>query len=101
MNWLISFTSGVRALLHRQRVRRELDEEITEYLEAATAHNEALGVPRIVVELRATRKLCPDRRPLTNNSGRESTRIEMSVASMNCPVHFKRGHARNAYCTAR
>lgn len=44
MGWLIRFTSGMRALFQRQRVRRELDEEIAEYLEAAAARNEGLGM---------------------------------------------------------
>src|SRR4051812_38360254 len=44
MGWLINFTTGVRALFQRQRVRRELDEEITHYLEAAAARNQGLGM---------------------------------------------------------
>lgn len=44
MNWLTNLTSGIRALLQKSRVERELDEELDSYLEASAAHKQQAGM---------------------------------------------------------
>lgn len=43
MNWLSILISGLKALFQKQRVARELDEEIQSYREASEAHKVAAG----------------------------------------------------------
>lgn len=44
MNWLRDFAKGIAALRHRQRVEREIDEELQGFLEASAAHKERDGM---------------------------------------------------------
>ncbi len=44
MNWLRNFSSGVISLLRRERVERELDEELQGYLEASEADKRRSGM---------------------------------------------------------
>jgi predicted permease len=44
MNWLTNFAKGMASLFRRQRVERELDEELQGYLEASTAHKRDSGM---------------------------------------------------------
>ena len=44
MGWLRSFKSGLRSLLGKQRVEREMDEELDGFLDAAAAHKQKLGM---------------------------------------------------------
>ena len=44
MAWLASLRAGMRALLRRERVDRELDEELAEYLEASMAEKRRRGM---------------------------------------------------------
>ena len=44
MNWLRNFAKGIASLFGRQRVERELDEELQGYLEASAAHKRGNGM---------------------------------------------------------
>ncbi|MGC2163830.1 MAG: ABC transporter permease [Silvibacterium sp.] len=44
MKWLANITAGLKALFQRQRVDREIDEELDGYLAASTAHKQSLGM---------------------------------------------------------
>jgi predicted permease len=44
VNWIIKLTSGLKSLLQKQRVERELDEELESYVEASTAHKQIDGM---------------------------------------------------------
>ena len=44
MNWLTNFAKGIASLFGRQRVERELDEELQGYLEASAAHKRGNGM---------------------------------------------------------
>lgn len=44
MNWIIKLTSGLKSLLQKERVERELDEELESYVEASTAHKQIAGM---------------------------------------------------------
>jgi predicted permease len=44
MNWLKNLATGLRALLQKRRIERELDEELDNYLEASTAHKQQTGM---------------------------------------------------------
>ncbi|MGA2539884.1 MAG: ABC transporter permease [Terracidiphilus sp.] len=44
MNWIIKLTSGLKSLLQKQRVERELDEELESYVEASAAHKQIDGM---------------------------------------------------------
>jgi len=44
MNWLTSFTSGLKSLFQRRRVERELDEELESYLEESASHKRSNGM---------------------------------------------------------
>ena len=44
MNWLTNLTTGLKALLRKQEVERELDEELDSYLEASAAHKQQIGM---------------------------------------------------------
>jgi predicted permease len=44
MNWLTNFAKGIASLFGRQRVERELDEELQGYLEASAAHKRSNGM---------------------------------------------------------
>jgi predicted permease len=44
MHWFTNFIRGIGSLFHKQRVERELDEELEGFLEAATAHKQRNGM---------------------------------------------------------
>jgi predicted permease len=44
MNWLTNLQTGLRSLFSKQRVDRELDEELQGYLEASAAHKQRSGM---------------------------------------------------------
>jgi predicted permease len=44
MNWLTNLTGGLKSLFQKQRVDRELTEELESFLEASTEHNQRLGM---------------------------------------------------------
>ena len=44
MNWITKVTSGLKSLFQKQRVERELDEELESYLEASAAHKRRTGM---------------------------------------------------------
>jgi hypothetical protein len=44
VNWIIKLTSGLKSLLQKQRVERELDEELESFLEASSAHKQIDGM---------------------------------------------------------
>lgn len=44
MNWLTSLIAGLKSLFQKQRVERELDEELEGYLEASSAHKQRIGM---------------------------------------------------------
>jgi predicted permease len=44
MNWFTNFARGIASLFRRQRVERELDEELQGYLEASAAHKRVNGM---------------------------------------------------------
>jgi predicted permease len=44
VNWITKLTSGLKSLLQKQRVDRELDEELESYVEASTAHKQIDGM---------------------------------------------------------
>jgi predicted permease len=44
MNWLANLFTGLTSLLHKERVDRELDEELEGFVEACTAHKQSLGM---------------------------------------------------------
>lgn len=44
MNWFTSLTTGLKSLFQKQRVERELDEELDGYLEASAAHKQRAGM---------------------------------------------------------
>ncbi len=45
MNWLSSVISGLRALYRREQNNRELDQELSQFLDASAAHHEPCGMP--------------------------------------------------------
>ncbi len=44
MNWLTNLITGLKALVRKQEVERELDEELDSYLEACAAHKQQIGM---------------------------------------------------------
>jgi predicted permease len=44
MNWLSSLAGGLKSLFQRQRVERELDEELESYMEASAEHKQSAGM---------------------------------------------------------
>ena len=44
MNWLTSLIAGLKSIFQKQRVERELDEELEDYLEASSAHKQRIGM---------------------------------------------------------
>jgi len=46
MHWFTNIVKGIASLFQRQRVERELDEELQGYLEASAAHKEQGGMSR-------------------------------------------------------
>jgi predicted permease len=42
--WITNLTIGLKSLFHRQRVERELDEELQGFMEASAAHKEIAGM---------------------------------------------------------
>ena len=44
MNWINKLTIGLKSLFQKQRVERELDEELESYVEASTAHKQIDGM---------------------------------------------------------
>ncbi len=44
MNWLTNLATGLRALLQKRRIERELDEELDSYLETSAAHKQQTGM---------------------------------------------------------
>jgi hypothetical protein len=44
MGWLRSFKSGLQSMLGKEKVEREMDEELDGYLDAAAAHKRQLGM---------------------------------------------------------
>ena len=44
MNWITKLTIGLKSLFQKQRVERELDEELESYVEASTAHKQIDGM---------------------------------------------------------
>jgi hypothetical protein len=46
MHWFTNIVRGITSLFHRQRVERELDEELQGYLEASAAHKQRNGMTR-------------------------------------------------------
>src|SRR5579871_2887091 len=44
MNWLTSLANGLKSLLQKKRVERELDEELDSYLEASAAYKQSVGI---------------------------------------------------------
>jgi predicted permease len=44
MNWLTNLTTGLKSLLNKQRVDREIDEELESYLEASAADKRNVGM---------------------------------------------------------
>jgi len=44
VNWIIKLTIGLKSLLQKQRVERELDEELESFLEASSAHKQIDGM---------------------------------------------------------
>ena len=44
MNWITKLTIGLKSLLQRERIERELDEELEGYLEASEAHKRSAGM---------------------------------------------------------
>jgi predicted permease len=46
MHWFTNIVRGITSLLQRQRVERELDEELEGYLEASAAHKQRNGMTR-------------------------------------------------------
>lgn len=44
MNWIVKLTGGLKSLLQKQRVERELDEELESYVEASTARKQIDGM---------------------------------------------------------
>jgi len=44
MNWITKLTCGLKSLFQKQRVERELDEELEGYLEASAAHKRSTGM---------------------------------------------------------
>lgn len=45
MDWMLSLVAGLRSLLRKQQVERELDEELDSFLESAAADNQKTGMP--------------------------------------------------------
>ena len=44
MSWFKSFANGIASLFHREKVERELDEELQAYLEASAVHKQHAGM---------------------------------------------------------
>ncbi len=44
MNWLGNLASGLRALLRKEQSNRELDQELSQFLDASAAHHEDCGL---------------------------------------------------------
>ena len=44
MNWITKLTIGLKSLFQRERIERELDEELEGYLEASEAHKRSAGM---------------------------------------------------------
>lgn len=44
MNWLTNLTTGLKSLFQKQRVERELDEEMDGFMEASMAQKQSLGM---------------------------------------------------------
>src|SRR5450756_788033 len=44
VNWITKLTIGLKSLFQKQRVERELDEELEGYLEASAAHKRRTGM---------------------------------------------------------
>ena len=44
MNWITKLTIGLKSLFQKQRVERELDEELESYVEASAAHKQVAGM---------------------------------------------------------
>lgn len=44
MNWITKLTIGLKSLFQKQRVERELDEELESYVEASTVHKQIDGM---------------------------------------------------------
>ena len=44
MNWITKLTIGLKSLFQKQRVERELDEELESYVEASAAHKQIAGM---------------------------------------------------------
>jgi predicted permease len=44
MNWMTKLTIGLKSLFQKQRVERELDEELESYVEASAAHKQIAGM---------------------------------------------------------
>jgi predicted permease len=44
MNWFRNLARGIKSLFQKQRVERELDEELESYLQASTAHKQLEGM---------------------------------------------------------
>ena len=44
MNWITKLTVGLKSLFQKQRVERELDEELESYVEASAAHKQIAGM---------------------------------------------------------
>lgn len=45
MNWLSRVLAGLKALLHKEQSSRELDRELSHFLDASAAHHEHCGMP--------------------------------------------------------
>ncbi len=43
MHWISSLMVGLKSLFQKQRVERELDEELESYVEASVAHKRGRG----------------------------------------------------------